>query len=110
MANALDTALKWAPLALSVINLGAYLLLWIIGKTLVSKTELGALDKRVVHLEELSGNSPGWGVLNELNQKFGELDGDVKALAEKLEGVGHLLGRAQTMLDIMQQHLLETGK
>lgn len=103
----LEVMLKWAPLALSVINLAFYLVLWIVGKTLVSKHELDDVRKRVTHLEELAEAAPGWTTLDDLKTRIAAVDGDLKGLGAKIEGLHYLLSNLQGTLDIVQQHLLQ---
>lgn len=103
----LEVMLKWAPLALSIINLAFYAVLWIVGKTLVSKRELDEVRARVAHLEEIAETAPGWGALDDLKTRLAELDGDLKALDAKIEGLRDLLANVQGTLEMVQQHLLE---
>ena len=99
--------LKWSPLALSMINLAFYAVLWIVGKTLVSKRELDAVSSRVTHLEDIVETAPGWDVLDDLKTRIGTVDGDLKAVGAKIEGLRDVLGNLQSTLDIVQQHLLQ---
>ncbi len=99
--------LKWSPLALSMINLAFYAVLWIVGKTLVSKRELDVVSSRVAHLEEVVETAPGWDVLDDLKTRIGTVDGDLKAVGAKIEGLRDVLGNLQSTLDIVQQHLLQ---
>jgi hypothetical protein len=103
----LETLLKWAPLALSVINLAFYLVLWIVGKTLVSQRELEEVKTRVTHLEDVAAAAPGWVALDDLRTRIGALDGDVRGLGAKIEGLRDLMSNLQGTLDLVQQHLLE---
>ncbi len=102
-----EVILKWSPLALSIINLAFYLVLWIVGKVLVSKRELDEVKIRVTHLEEVSEAAPGWGVLDDLKTRIAAVNGDLKAVGAKIEGLRYVLSNVQGTLDIVQQHLLE---
>ena len=99
--------LKWSPLALSMLNLAFYAVLWIVGKTLVSKRELDVVSSRVAHLEEVVEAAPGWDVLDDLKARIGAVDGDLKAVGAKIEGLRDVIGNLQSTLDIVQQHLLQ---
>jgi predicted nucleic acid-binding Zn-ribbon protein len=103
----LELMLKWAPLLLSVVNLAFYAVLWVVGKTLVSKRELDEVRTRVAHLEEVAESAPGWNALNDLKGRIAALDGDLKRLDAKIEGLRDLLANLQGTLDMVQQHLLE---
>lgn len=95
----LDAALKWAPLALSIINLGAYLILWIARGAFVSREEHMALDRRVLVVEGAVQSAPGWTPLNDIREKLGTLDGDVKAMRAEIKGTREIVG-------LIQEHLM----
>jgi hypothetical protein len=105
-----ELMLKWSPLALSLINLVFYLVLWIVGRTLVSKRELDLVAIRVVHLEEISATAPGWGVLDQLKTRTAAIDGDLKAVGAQIAGLRDALCHLQGTLDLVQQHLLQQGE
>jgi hypothetical protein len=105
-----ELMLKWSPLALSLLNLAFYLVLWIVGRTLVSKREFDNVATRVAHLEETYASAPGWGVLDELKTRIALIDGDLKAVGAKLEGLRDVLYNLQSTLDLVQQHLLQQGE
>ena len=102
-----ELMLKWSPLALSMINLGFYAVLWIVGRTLVSKREFDAVSIRVAHLEEVAQMAPGWDVLDDLKTRIGAVNGDLKAVGAKIEGLRDVLANLQGTLDLVQQHLLQ---
>ena len=105
--------LRWAPLVLSLLNVAAYIFLWIAGKTLVSKEELGALATRVVVLERDLASAPDWTSFNELRGGQSAIEGSVRELTGKLEaeigGLRDTIHRFERQMNTVYTHLLGDG-
>lgn len=105
-----EVILKWAPLALSIVNVGFAVIIWIVGKTLVSREMHETLERRVAHLEEVAEAAPGWDLLNELRTQLAALNAQIEAMRERQNGMRALLERTESALALIQEHLLEAAR
>jgi hypothetical protein len=116
-SETLHQAREWLTMALLTINFIAAIVMVFIGMRRASKDALAAvdervtvLDKRVTAVELQADGAPGWEVLNDLKEKLGEIDGDVKALTATLRAVhSRQVSDGETMRTL-NQFLLERGR
>jgi hypothetical protein len=105
-----ETVLRWGPLALMAANLFAYVVIWVISRTLVSKDDVVEIERRLIVLEQAHRSAPGWGVLEEIRRRLGAIEGETRSIAATVtslhEGHGHLREQIETI----NQHLLDAER
>src|SRR5690606_7699869 len=93
-------------------------LAWSAGATLAAgwlarqratRQDLAELDKRVGDLESAHLHAPSARMVHDLEVAITRLSGDLKATAEKLDGVGGWLKRVDGVTQRIEQHLLDAG-
>ena len=103
----MDLLLRLAPLAISVLNLLGYGLMWLASQTLVSKAAFIELEGRVNQVQNTCAScKAGFSELNDAVQKASQC---MARLDERLNGFRELITRAEYTLGQLQQMMLAKG-
>lgn len=76
--------------------------------SLVFRHEHSTLQSRVEKLETAASTDPGWGVIEKLKANVGELDGALRGLREKVEGLGDAVHKVDRTVSMINEHLLSS--
>jgi|GEM_PF-5595531 len=91
----LDHLLRWAPVAFTLINAIFTATVWLVSRSMVSRSDLRRVEERIGRLE----TAPGWSPINELRDRVSGVEGDIKGLRADMAAV-----REQTRL--IYEHML----
>lgn len=103
----MDEILKWAPIAFTLVNAVFALIVFAIGKSLVSREEHIGLDKRVIILEQR--RFPGWTSFDGISGRLGAIEGDVKAILASQKATEESQHKIEKRVERIEDFLFTTG-
>lgn len=79
---------------------------WYSRRQAATASELSAHDRRLVAVEVGLTNAPNNDSINAICVALEKVDGDVKVIAARLDGMGEVIKRVETVVNRQEEHLL----